>query len=226
MTTLEDPEGRPTVRDLVLDAGERLYPIGRLDVNTTGLLLLTNDGALAARLAHPRREVGRVYQAKVRGTPPDEVIVRLRRGVKLEDGKSAPATVRIVEKLPTKTWLEVTVREGRSRLVRRMCEAVGHPVEKLARVGFGPLVLGELPMGRWRELSPGELRALRRAAGLKPAAGVAGAAGPPRRASGTPPRTRTPRPASRARGGPRGAPSAPREDGAPRGRRDRKRRRP
>src|SRR5205814_2138114 len=116
------PEGRPTVAALVAGAG-RLFPVGRLDLNSTGLLLLTNDGALAAGLLHPRRAVPRVYRVKVDGTPSEEAITRLRRGVRLEDGKSAPARVRVLGRLPTKTWLELTVGEGRTPLVRRPCEA-------------------------------------------------------------------------------------------------------
>src|SRR5207249_11884535 len=137
VSTLADPQGRPTVGALVADAGGRLYPVGRLDVNTTGLLVLTNDGALAAALAHPRHGVARVYRAKVRGRPDEPALTRLRRGVRLDDGKTAPVRVRVLERLPTKTWLEIEVREGRTHLVRRMCEAVGHPADKLVRVRFG-----------------------------------------------------------------------------------------
>jgi len=219
VSTLDDPEGRRTVRALIAGARERLYPVGRLDVNTTGLLLLSNDGALAAALLHPRRAVPRVYHAKVRGTPGDDAVVRLRRGVRLEDGRTAPARVRVLARLPTKTWLEIAVREGRWHLVRRMCDAVGHPVEKLARVRLGPLALGRLAPGAWRDLTPRELAALRAAAGLS-AAGArarAGAARPPR-APGTRPRTRPRRPGSPPRGGGRGA-AAPPPDGSSRGRR-------
>src|SRR5205823_2301930 len=129
LSTLADPEGRPTVAALAAGAG-RLYPVGRLDLNSTGLLLLTNDGALAAGLLHPRRAVTRVYHVKVDGTPSEEAITRLRRGVRLADGKTAPAHVRVLERLPTKTWLAVTVVEGRTHLVRRLCEAVGHRVDR------------------------------------------------------------------------------------------------
>src|SRR5207248_4897085 len=108
-----------------------------------------------------------VYRAKVRGTPDETAIARLRRGVRLDDGKTAPAWVRLVEKLPTKSWLEIAVREGRKHLVRRMCEAVGHPVEKLARIRLGPLRLGALPAGAWREVTPGERVALAAATGKK-----------------------------------------------------------
>ena len=201
VSTLADPEGRPTVAALVAGAG-RLYPVGRLDLNSSGLLLLTNDGALAARLLHPGRAVTRVYRVKVGGTPSDDAITRLRRGVRLEDGKTAPAHVRVLERLPTKTWLEVTVVEGRTRLVRRMWEAVGYPVDKLVRVRLGPLVLGALPPGAWRDVTPRELAVLRAAAGLRPGAG-AGAPAPPPRGRGTRPRRPRPRPGPPPPGGAR-----------------------
>ena len=210
VSTLSDPEGRPTARMLLAGIGERLYPVGRLDVNTTGLLLFTNDGTLTAALLHPRRAVPRVYQAKVRGTPSDDTITRLRRGVRLEDGKTAPAHVRVLERLPTKTWLEILVQEGRTHLVRRMCAAVGHPVEKLARVRFGPLALGTLPPGAWRALGPRELELLRVAAGLS-----AGVRGGPRRGRDRPPRRRRPRAAARPRDEARAPSSVPR-GGSPR----------
>ena len=206
VTTLDDPQGRPTVATLLGDLGTRLYPVGRLDVNTTGLLVLTNDGALAAALMHPRRGVPRVYRAKVRGRPDEAAIARLRRGVRLDDGKTAPAHVRVVSALPTKTWLEVTVREGRQHLVRRMCAAVGHSVDKLARVRLGPLGLGDLPLGAWREVGARELAALRAAAGLS--ARGAGDAGRRRRARGTPPRRPRAKPESPPRDGRRGGGSA------------------
>jgi len=205
VSTLGDPEGRPTVAALVAGAG-RVYPVGRLDLKSTGLLLLTNDGALAAGLLHPRGAVTRVYHVKVDGTPSEEAITRLRRGVRLADGKTAPAHVRVLERLPTKTWLEVTVVEGRTHLVRRMCEAVGHRVDKLARVRFGPVALGTLPPGAWRDVTPRELAALRAAAGLRPGGG---APAPPRRARDTRPRRPRPRPGPPPPGGAHGGPSAP-----------------
>jgi len=195
VSTLADPEGRPTVAALVAGAGRRLYPVGRLDVSSSGLLLLTDDGALAASLLHPRRALARVYRVKVRGAPPEDAITRLRRGVRLEDGKTAPARVRVLGRLPTKTWLEVTVFEGRTHLVRRMCEAVGHQVDKLARLRLGPIALGTLPPGAWRDVTPRELAALRAAAGLRPRAD-GGAPAPPRRARDTRPRRPRPRPGS------------------------------
>ena len=207
VSTLEDPEGRPTVAALVAGAG-RLFPVGRLDLNSTGLLLLTNDGALAAGLLHPRRAVPRVYRVKVDGTPSEEAITRLRRGVRLEDGKSAPARVRVLGRLPTKTWLELTVVEGRTHLVRRLCEAVGHRVDKLARVRLGPVALGTLPPGAWRDVTPRELAALRAAAGLRPGRG-GGAPAPPPRGRDTRPRRPRPRPGSPPPGEARGGVSAP-----------------
>jgi 23S rRNA pseudouridine2605 synthase len=222
VSTLDDPHGRATVAALVASAGRRLYPVGRLDLNSTGLLLLTDDGALAAGLLHPRREVPRGYRVKVDGTPGEDALTRLRRGVRLEDGKTTPARVRVLERLPTKAWLEVTVVEGRTHLVRRMCEAVGHRVDKLARVRLGPIVLGTLPPGAWRDVTPRELAALRGAAGLSPGAGGAAPA-PPRRARGTRPRRHPPQAAAPARGGAHGAGSPP-VAGRPRAPRPRPRR--
>ena len=206
VSAMSDPEGRPTVAALVRGVGDRLYPVGRLDVNTTGLLLLTNDGALAAALLDARRALPRVYHAKVRGAPDETAITRLRRGVHLPPPRARrtePARVRVLERLPTKTWLEISVHEGHWRVVRRMCDAVGHPVEKLARVRFGPLALGELPIGAWRDLGAGELAALRVAAGLS----GGGGAGRGSRARVPRPRGRRPRPASPPGGGRRAAPS-------------------
>ncbi len=221
LSTLADPEGRPTVAALAAGAG-RLYPVGRLDLNSTGLLLLTNDGALAAGLLHPRRAVTRVYHVKVDGTPSEEAITRLRRGVRLADGKTAPAHVRVLERLPTKTWLAVTVVEGRTHLVRRLCEAVGHRVDKLARVRLGPVGLGTLPPGAWREVTPRELAALRAAAGLRPGRG-GGAPAPPRRGRDTRPRRQRPPPGPRPPGAAHAGASAP-PGARPRGPRPRPRR--
>ena len=209
VSTADDPEGRPTVVALVQVAGERLYPVGRLDVNTTGLLLLTNDGGLAAAILHPRHAVPRVYHVKVRGRPDEQAITRLRRGVRLDDGKTAPARVRVLGRLPTKTWLEIIVHEGRRHLVRRMCEAVGHPVDKLARVRLGPLGLGTLPAGAWRELTEREVVALRTAAGLRSRGGRGAVAGAPPRGRGTRPRRPRPRPGSPRRAEARSAPRRP-----------------
>jgi 23S rRNA pseudouridine2605 synthase len=186
VSTLHDPEGRPTVRALLPPGTPRVYPVGRLDINTTGLLLLTNDGPLAERLTHPRHGVPRTYHVKVAGQPETRQLDRVRKGIRLDgERRTAPATVRVLEVLPTKTWLEVTVTEGRHHLVRRLFAAIRHPVEKLARVRLGPLALGSLPPGAARPLTSAEAVTLRRAAGLAPARGMAAA----RRAGGTRPRT-------------------------------------
>ncbi len=215
VSTMADPQGRTTVRDLLGERVGRLYPVGRLDLNSTGLLLLTDDGRLAAALLHPARAIPRVYLAKVRGTLGDEALRRLRRGVRLEDGKSPVARVHVRERLPTKTWLEITVHEGRQHVVRRMCAAVGHAVEKLARLRFGPIALGTLPPAAWRELNPGEVRALEAAAGLS---GAGRGRGVRSRRTGPRPRTPPPRPASRAPDEARGRATPP-PAGRERGRR-------
>ncbi len=162
LVTRSDPEGRRTVQDLMPRIRERLDPVGRLDLQTEGLLLFTNDGDLAHRLAHPAGSVPRKYVAKVWRTPTEKTLARLRKGVQLDDGRSGPCDVRVLEVTETgNAWLEIIVREGRNRLVRRMLQAVNHPVNKLRRVGFGPLVLGELERGAVRELTVEELRQLR-----------------------------------------------------------------
>jgi 23S rRNA pseudouridine2605 synthase len=168
VSTMSDPEGRPTVRDLVRGLPERLYPVGRLDLQTSGLLVLTNDGTLAARLLAGEQGVARVYEAKVDGRPDAHALARLRRGVRIDPGTPVVAEVRILRELPTKTWLEITVRRGHWHVVRRLCEAVGHRVDKLVRVAFGPVALGKLPPGAFRDVTRSELAALRTAAGLTP----------------------------------------------------------
>ncbi len=160
VSTARDTHGRPVVTDLV-ESERRLYPVGRLDAETTGLLLLTNDGELAEQLTHPRHEVPKVYRATV--APPDvgpAALRALREGVELDDGRTAPAGARLVES----GLLEIELREGRKRQVRRMCEAVGHTVTALERVAFGPLRLGDLPRGESRRLTPAEVERLRGAA--------------------------------------------------------------
>ena len=160
VSTAEDTHGRPIVTGLV-DSQRRLYPVGRLDADTTGLILLTNDGELANRLMHPRYGVERVYRARVAPTPVAEpALQRLREGVELDDGRTSPAEVRQVEP----GVLELTLGEGRKRQVRRMCEAVGHPVEELERVAFGPLRLDGLAAGEGRLLTPAEVERLRKTA--------------------------------------------------------------
>jgi len=157
VTTASDPHGRPTVVDLVRH-GARVVPVGRLDADTTGALLLTNDGPLAHRLAHPRYGVEKVYEADVEGRPTAEALRRLAEGLELDDGRTAPASVRRLG--PSR--LELTLHEGRKHQVKRMCEAVGHPVRRLHRSRYADLELGRLAPGEWRELSPEEVAALAR----------------------------------------------------------------
>ena len=155
VTTARDPQGRPTVVELV-DVPERVVPVGRLDADTTGALLLTNDGPLAHRLAHPRYEVEKVYVADVDGEPDAAALQALAEGVELEDGLTAPATVRCLA--PSR--IELVLHEGRNRQVRRMLEAVGHPVRRLHRSVYAGLTLEGLEPGAWRELEPSEVERL------------------------------------------------------------------
>jgi 23S rRNA pseudouridine2605 synthase len=162
VSTAHDPEGREKVTDLVPSAA-RLYPVGRLDAGTSGLILLTNDGELANRLTHPSFEVEKSYRARVRGTLAEPALERLRAGVVLDDGHTtAPATVRVLGRGDGDTELEFTVHEGRKRQVRRMCEAIGNPVVALERTRLGSLELGTLGPGAWRPLEPEEIEHLRR----------------------------------------------------------------
>jgi pseudouridine synthase len=156
VTTARDPHGRPTVVDLVRHEA-RVVPVGRLDADTTGALLLTNDGPLAHRLAHPRYEVEKVYEADVEGEPNDEALHRLAEGVELEDGRTAPARARRLGA----SRVELTLHEGRKHQVKRMCEAVGHPVVRLHRIRYAGLDVAGLEPGEWRELTPDEVAALR-----------------------------------------------------------------
>jgi 23S rRNA pseudouridine2605 synthase len=157
VTTASDPQGRPTVVDLV-DLDARVVPVGRLDAETTGALLLTNDGELAHRLAHPKYEVEKVYEAEVEGEPSDETLRRLATGVELEDGMTAPAQVRRL----APSVVELSMHEGRNRQVRRMLEAVGHPVRRLHRSRYAGLTVEDVAPGAWRELDPDEVTALRK----------------------------------------------------------------
>jgi len=163
VTTASDPQGRPTVVELVPDA-PRVFSVGRLDAETEGLLLLTNDGDLAHRLTHPSFGIDKEYLVEVEGEPSPAAIRRLRRGVELEDGVTAPAKVSL---LGTRT-LRITIHEGRNRQVRRMCEAVGHPVLRLVRTRVGPLVDRRLKPGHWRPLSAVEIQRLQAIGGDAP----------------------------------------------------------
>lgn len=161
VTTVSDPEGRPCVLDHFRDQPVRLYPVGRLDYDSEGLLLLTNDGALTERLLHPSHQVDKTYLARVTGSVGMETVRSLRGGVMLDDHKTAPAKVRVVRQETFATVVLVTIHEGRNRQVRRMFEEVGHQVLQLRRVRFGPLELGDLPRGRWRDLTEEEVRRLK-----------------------------------------------------------------
>lgn len=161
VTTASDPQGRQIVVELV-PPEPRVVPVGRLDVLTSGALLLTNDGDLAHRLAHPRYGVPKVYEADVEGRPSEEALGRLRDGVELDDGVTSPAGVRLLS--PSR--VEITLHEGRNRQVRRMCEAIGHPVRGLRRTRYADLDLEGLAPGEWRELTKAEVAALRAGVGL------------------------------------------------------------
>jgi pseudouridine synthase len=168
MTTRSDPQGRPTVLDLLRGVREYIYPVGRLDYDSEGLLLLTNDGDLAARLTHPRHEVDKVYEARVRGVPDEHVLERLAKGVTIDGRRTAPAKVRVLDppkKFPgenAQTRVELAIHEGRQRQVRKMFDAVGHPVVRLTRVRIGPISDPDMPPGHWRDLTPQEVARLRR----------------------------------------------------------------
>ena len=161
VTTLSDPEGRPTVRDYLRGVRARVFPVGRLDYDSEGLLLLTDDGPLARDLMHPSRGVEKTYAVKVKGQPDNEVIIRLRRGVSVDGRRTGPAQVRIVRR-GDNAWLQVTIAEGRNRQVRKMLQAVGHPVQRLRRIRYGAVELGALPAGALRTLTEAEIAQLRR----------------------------------------------------------------
>lgn len=187
VTTRSDPEGRRTILDLIPRVREYLYPVGRLDYDSEGLLLLTNDGDLAARLMHPRYEIERTYHARVRGVPDDVALTRLARGVVIDGRRTLPAKVRLLTRHPSaraparvrglaapgggapgalkkeSTTIEIAIHEGRSRQVRNMCQAVGHPLLRLQRVRFGPIADSRLKAGAYRELTPREVAMLRKA---------------------------------------------------------------
>ncbi len=163
VTTLSDEMGRHCVAQLVQNASERVYPIGRLDKNSEGMLLLTNDGEFANLIMHPSHHVSKTYRVTV-GDVDEAALIRLSSGVMLEDGPTQPAQVHVLDKAPGRTVLQIILHEGRNRQVRRMCEAVGLEVARLKRTNIGPLKLGMLAPGKWRELTPAEVGALRNAA--------------------------------------------------------------
>jgi 23S rRNA pseudouridine2605 synthase len=173
VVTMDDPQGRPTVADLVAAGvptavpggrrsvrNERLFHVGRLDIDSEGLLILTNDGDLAHKLSHPSYQVPKTYIAEVNGLVTPDTLRRLRRGITLEDGPVRPTSVKIVSAVSDKTLLKITLLEGRNRIVRRTMEAVGHPVRRLSRIGIGSVRLGSLKVGEFRELTREELGGL------------------------------------------------------------------
>jgi 23S rRNA pseudouridine2605 synthase len=168
VTTMDDPQGRPTVATLV-PGKVRVYPVGRLDIDTSGLLLLTNDGEIAHRLMHPSFGVDKTYRVMVSGGVAAASVRALAEGVELEDGITAPATARVIDSGARNTVLELTIHEGRNRQVRRMCDAIGHPVIELVRTGYGPLQLTGVAPGAARKLTDQEIRRLRKVTGLAPA---------------------------------------------------------
>lgn len=173
ITTADDPQGRPTVMELI-NLPQRLFPVGRLDQDTEGLLLLTNDGELANALTHPSYEVQRLYVALVAGTVRREVIAELRQGVELDDGLARPYAIRQLEQDKGRSLIEVTMTEGRKREVRRLLGAVGLKVERLARVAYGGVELGDLRQGKWRFLTQQEIGRLHAATGHRGSAGASG----------------------------------------------------
>lgn len=168
VTTRHDPHAKRTVMELIQGVIAPVFPVGRLDADTTGALLLTDDGELAYRLTHPRYGIPKTYLAEVRGEVEEHALRRLREGLQLEDGLTAPAQVNKVRYQPQRqtTLLRITIHEGRKRQVKRMCQAVGHPVVRLHRERFGPLSLRDLPLGAWRHLTAEEVTALKRVVGL------------------------------------------------------------
>jgi len=157
VTTASDPQGRRTVLDFLPDFGVRIFPVGRLDYDTEGLLLLTNDGELANRLLHPSYGISKVYDVKIKGHPDKKTIEHLRSGVRIEEGVTAPAGVEIIRELPRSAWLRITLHQGWNRQIKRMGEAVGHPVLKIRRISYGPVCLGRLMPGKYRLLRPDEI---------------------------------------------------------------------
>ncbi|RYU11639.1 pseudouridine synthase [Nocardioides iriomotensis] len=166
VSTMSDPEGRRTLADLVADRPERLFHVGRLDTDTEGLILLTNDGDFAQRVAHPSYELDKTYVAEVDGRVTKAVVRRLRDGVTLEDGPVQVSAARVVQENPRRSIVELTIHEGRNRIVRRLLDEVGHPVRKLTRTAIGPVVLRGLRSGELRELTNDELGAFLDAAEL------------------------------------------------------------
>jgi len=162
VTSLSDPEGRPTIADYLNRIRYRIFPVGRLDYDSEGLLLLTNDGDFAHAILHPSREIPKTYLVKVKGVPDEKVLNKMRTGVRLEDGRTAPAKVQTLKTTENNTWLEITIHEGRKRQIRRMLEYTGHPVLKLKRIKIDGIALGNLPPGEYRYLKPEEVSRIKK----------------------------------------------------------------
>lgn len=167
ISTARDQFDRKTVIDLVSNVKERIYPVGRLDYDTSGLILLTNDGELANRMTHPKHEVPKVYRAIINGALSNDEISKLQSGVIIEDYMTAPATVRVINKDEKNSTVEITIHEGRNRQVRKMFEAVGHVVLRLKRIAIGPITIDGLEEGKWRRLDQKELTALKKLTGIQ-----------------------------------------------------------
>lgn len=169
ITSLDDPEGRPTVMHIVSGIPERIVPVGRLDYDTEGLLILTNDGDFSQLLQHPRFQIERCYRVKVKGVPAPAALGRLRAGVYIDNVKTNRCAIRLLDRLDKNTWLEVRLREGRNRQIRKMFEVVGHDAIRIIRTAFGPLELGALPVGSYRFLSKKEIEAVKALEQAQPA---------------------------------------------------------
>ena len=162
LSSLKDTFNRPLVTSLIKGVKERLYPIGRLDYNSEGLLILSNDGHFSQFLTHPKHKILKTYLVKVKGIPKEEAIQKLSKGIRLEDGKTHPADIKKLKKRTSNNcWLKIVISEGRNRQIRRMCQAIGHPVIKLKRIKIGPITLGNLKQGEYRFLTPSEVNILK-----------------------------------------------------------------
>jgi pseudouridine synthase len=166
LSTVIDNRGRPTVSDLVRDVPARLYPVGRLDMDTEGILLMTNDGDFCYRMTHPKFEIKKTYLAEVKGKPSRRALAELRRGVKMEEGETSPAEVKLIKSAGNCSTVEITIHEGRKRQVKKMCKAVGYPVKRLKRIEFGGIRLGNLRPAHYRPLSDSERKRLFKDAGM------------------------------------------------------------
>lgn len=158
VTTMDDEKDRKIIIDLIDNVDERIYPIGRLDMDTSGLMLLTNDGKVTNKITHPRNEVVKKYIAIVNGTPNKLELTKFRKGLMIDGKRTSPATIKIMKNYETESILEIEINEGRNRQIRKMCEAINHPIKKLKRVSIGEIQLGGLPVGEWRHLDEEEMK--------------------------------------------------------------------